>query len=94
MKTQIMTGIFAGFKIRVGTECGKIQAAAEFCSCDLVIEGMECAQLLDPGGCIPLIAQGLHFGAGDAVDEKVRRGGGDDSEKEVVALARPRGALL
>ena len=55
---------------------------------------MRSAELLDPGGCIPLVTQGLHFGAGDAVDEKVRRGGGGDGEKEVAALARPRGALL
>src|ERR1700722_20945411 len=78
----------------MGTECGEVKAAAEFCPCDLVVEGMECAQVFDPCCCIPLVTQRLHLRPGCAVDEKLRRCGGGNGEEEVVAFARPCGAFF
>ena len=48
-----LAGRHAGLEIRVRAECGKIQTSAEFGSRDLVVKGVQGAQLFDSGHRIP-----------------------------------------
>ncbi len=89
-------GGHARLQIGEGSEDGEVEASAEGCTLDEVVEGVKMGDGLNAGSGVPEVGVGeaLHGRLGGVVDDECRRGGGANAEEEIGSVAGPRVPLF